>query len=301
MANAQCCRKLVQGNYSWIAEAVFQPRNILLTKSRLFRKRFLREPLFSSDPSGVRSHKFAHVHAQSIGFECKQSLSTIICIVETETHLATSLLRTLTPALLLVSLPALAADQKPFEQRPEKQQAKRNEAIAKLTPELVANQASVDDEDMEPLVTISTEPAFKWKGGFTDNVRSDNYIRAFIDRSGDGAIYQVVQSVTYLYERRRFNGVNVMLPSGLKTLELTVIAEDLNCSIGVCVYTDYVGFRLTEEEVESITDLYKANPTASLKMRFKSASSLDWNDDIAAVEFVGLQRAVAAWQAKSDR
>ena len=218
-----------------------------------------------------------------------------------ETHLRNSLLRHFTPALLLVSLPALAADQKPFEQRPEKQQVKRNEAIAKLTPEFVAAQASVKDEDMEPLVTISTERAFKWKGGFTDNVRSDNYIRAFIDRSGDGAVYQVVQSVTYMYDRRRFNGVNVMLPSGLKSMELTIIAEDLDCSLGVCVYSDYVGFRLTEEEVETIADLYKSNPIASLKMRFKSASGLDWNEDIAAVEFVGLQRAVAAWHVKSDR
>lgn len=217
-----------------------------------------------------------------------------------ETHLRTSLLRHVTPALLFISLPAMAADPKPFEQRPEKQQTKRNEAIAKLTPESVAAAASVKDEDMEPMVTISTDQAFKWKGGFTDNVRSDNYVRAFIDRSGDGAVYQVVQSVTYLYERRRFNGVNVLLPSGLKTLELTVIAEDLNCSIGVCVYTDYVGFRLTEEEVESIADLYKSNPTASLKMRFKSASSLDWNDDIAAVEFLGLQKAVSSWRGKFD-
>jgi hypothetical protein len=200
--------------------------------------------------------------------------------------------------LLALAQPITAAEEKQFEQRSEKQQAKRNEAVAKLTPQSVAQIIVIQDEEMEPKITLSTEKAFQWKGGFTDNVRSDNFVRAFLDKDGDGAIYQVVQSLSYLYKRRRFDRVNVMLPAGLKLYDLTVIAEDVDCSIGICVYTDTVGFQLAEEEFSAIAELHETTPSAALKMRFKSSDNLDWNDDIAVVELAGLSQAIATWRAK---
>lgn len=57
---------------------------------------------------------------------------------------------------------------------------------------------------------------------------------------------------------------------------------------------DIIGFNLAAEEAESIAALYTANPTAGLKMRFKSPSGVDWNDELPAVGVAALLQAAKA-------
>lgn len=191
---------------------------------------------------------------------------------------------------------SVSADDGQFSQRSAKQEVKRTAAVGKLTPEGVAKLATIKDDAMEPFVRISTEAAFKWRGGFTDPVRADNFMRASLSRDGEVVLYQLYQTVAYMHAVRRFDQVNVMLPSGLKTLPLTIISSKVDCTYG-CVYTDDVAFSFTQDEMDQIASLYAEDPRATIKLRFKSSSSLDWNDDIAAVEVVGLIQAVKAWKA----
>lgn len=202
--------------------------------------------------------------------------------------------------ILVLALPnvAIAADGDENLQRSAKQEAKRNVAIAKLTPVEIARSATIKDDVMEPLVTFTTEQAFSWKGGFTDRVRSDNFLRAFADREREHVSYQIYQTISYTGDARRFYRVNIMLPTGLKTLELVNISYEVDCPYGVCVHTDNVGISLSDKEVDAIAALYKQGQIATLKMRFKSQAGLDWNDDIAAVEFVGLLEAISSWKAR---
>ena len=207
-------------------------------------------------------------------------------------------LRLIIGAAIAVHSAAISAQSGQFSQRPPKQEAKRTMAVDKLTPEGVAKLATVKDDAMEPMVRISTNEAFQWRGGFTDPVRADNFMRASLTREGEVVSYQLYQTLSYMHAARHFDHVNVMLPTGLKTLPLTVIANDVNCTYG-CVYTDDVAFSLTETEMAAIADLYAKDPKATLKLRFKSRGSLDWNDDIAAVEVVGLLQAIETWRAKA--
>lgn len=185
-----------------------------------------------------------------------------------------------------------------YSQRSAKQEAKRAAAVEKLAPEDVVKLATIKDDAMEPFVRISTEAAFKWRGSFTDRVGADNFMRASLSREGEIATFQLYQTVTYMNAARRFDRVNVMMPSGLKTLPLTVISNNVDCTYG-CVYTDDLAFSLTQGEINEITSLYARDPNATIKLRFKSTSNFDWNDDIAAVEVVGLLQAIEAWQAKA--
>ena len=67
---------------------------------------------------------------------------------------------------------------------------------------------------------------------------------------------------------------------------------------GICLHTETVGFNLTEEEVEAVASLYDNDQTALLKFRIKSATGMDWNDDISAVEVKGMLQAIELWRAK---
>ena len=183
-----------------------------------------------------------------------------------------------------------------YTQRSEKDHLKRREIIAKLTPEAVAKMVMFKEDAMEPLVKASTIDVFTWRGGFTNTVRSDNFIRVLLDKAGEEVSYQLYQTISYSSDARRFERVNVMMPAGLETKELTVINHDVQCMSGVCGHTETVGFNLSEDEVAAVATMYEKDPTAILKFRFKSATSMDWDDDIPAVEVKGLLQAVAAWQ-----
>lgn len=203
---------------------------------------------------------------------------------------------TLFATLLISSLftPSFASDTKRYQ----KQEAKRSKAIAALSPQAIADKATVHDDALEPFVQIDTESAFKWKGGFTDTVRADNFLRALVDRKTGEVSIQVYQTLSYMIDWRRFGHVNLMLPAGLKSMELTVIARDVSCQYG-CVYTEVVGFNLTTDELDDVAHAYDQNPTATLKFRLKSPSGLDWDDDVPVVEVVGLQRAIAKWRSEA--
>ncbi|WP_373476234.1 hypothetical protein [Sphingorhabdus sp.] len=201
---------------------------------------------------------------------------------------------TLSIAGVLLAHPVQAADD---TQRSAKQEKKRLAAIAKLTPSQIAGTASIKDDPLEPLVTITTEAAFRWKGGFTDPVRADNMLRAILDRPTVTANYQLYQTITYSGNWRRYDRANIAFPSGLKTIALTVIDRRVvTCAYGPCVLEETVGFNLSEDDIDALAASYEQNPKATLKFRFKSATSFDWNDDLPAVEVVGLLQAVEKWK-----
>jgi hypothetical protein len=172
--------------------------------------------------------------------------------------------------------------------------------MAKLTPDGVAKSASIKDDPFEPLVTITTENAFRWRGGFTDTVRSDNLLRAMLDRPTGTPNFQLYQTITYSGDWRRFDRVNIMLPSGLKTMPLTVISRNVvTCAYGLCVYEEVVGFNLSEDDIDDVANQYAADPATMVKFRFKSNTGVDWNDDISGAEIVGLVAAVDRWRTQA--
>ena len=182
-------------------------------------------------------------------------------------------------------------------QRSTKQEAKRLAAIAKLTPEQVAKSANIRDDPFEPLVTITTEAAFRWKGGFTDTVRADNMLRAILDRPTGTPNYQLYQTITYSGDWRRFDRANIALPSGLKAVPLTVIDRRVvTCEYGPCVLEETVGFDISDDDIDDLAETYAQNPNATLKFRLKSSTNFDWNDDLPVVEIVGLLKAVSNWK-----
>lgn len=182
-------------------------------------------------------------------------------------------------------------------ERSEKQKEKRKVAELALTAERVADLVSVNDDPMNLEVSMSTSLAFISNGAFTDRVRSDNFFRAFIDRKTGEAKYQLYQEIVYAGAMRRFDHANVMMPDGLRSWDLTVIAREVgSCQYGICVDTETVAIKLAEADMLAIAGLQSSSPQALLAVRYKSHTGLDWNDEIAPAEATGLLMAVDAWR-----
>lgn len=187
-----------------------------------------------------------------------------------------------------------------YEMRTDKQQAKRVKAMSGLTAEAVAAAVSIQDDPFETMIIMSSAPVFPSPRSFTDRILSDNYFRVFVDRKTGAAKFQLYQTVSYMGDRRHFERANVMMPSGLLSLEVTRIDERLgDClTVGLCSRDETLGFDLTETDMEAIAAMKPSadGTPAFLKFRYKSMTSFDWTDDIPAVEAEGVLLALKRWR-----
>jgi hypothetical protein len=203
-------------------------------------------------------------------------------------------LRGLLTMLAPLAVPALA--QSPEESiEPSPKQVEKMQAI---TPEAVARSVVVKDDDLEPIATFVTADAYQNNGKFTDRVRSDNMLRAFLSKATGRTTFQVYQSVTYGAARRDFTSVNYATPDGPLTAELTRIGfEVLGCGYGTCSYKESVGFNIDEAVLRAIASQYVPGNSPFWRFRFKAQNGLSWDDRMMPAEVAGLLRAVDAYRA----
>ena len=167
-----------------------------------------------------------------------------------------------------------------------------------LTPQGVADLAVVEGDELEPSVTITTEKAYKSRGAFTDRVRSDNFLRAFITKRTGAARYQLYQTVTYGTEWRNFNAAVFSVDGEAKAAEVVPIAREiLTCAMSACVYIETVAFNLDERTLEKIASLYVAGRSPLWRFRFKAKNGVNWEDRIAPAEAAGMLEAVRRYRA----
>jgi hypothetical protein len=162
-----------------------------------------------------------------------------------------------------------------------------------LTPESVEGQVSIKTDSLEPLITVTSDKVWKSNGKFTDKVRSDNFLRAFIDKRTGEVRYQLYQEVTYTGEWRRFASVHYETSSGPASAQIAPISQEvIGCSFGLCAYREAIGFDVPRQVLEEVAGRYSTRDPAFWRFRFKGQNGLDWEDRIAPAEVAGLLRAV---------
>lgn len=158
---------------------------------------------------------------------------------------------------------------------------------------------SVNDDSLEPVITLTTEPVWKSNGRFTDKVRSDNFLRAFINKRSGAVTYQLYQQVTYTGDWRRFGSVNYAGDEGPVTAPVIPISQEVvTCSHGLCVYREALGFAVPREVLDIIASRYSPDRAEFWRFRFKGRGGLDWEDRISSAEVAGLLQAVDAHLSK---
>ncbi len=199
----------------------------------------------------------------------------------------------LLPVFLAFSLPAISpAAAQTMTGWSDKQQAKRLEQFARLTPGDVARLVSTTDDDLEAVATLTTERAFTSPGGFTYRVRADNFLRALIDKKSGRTIFQLYAQLAYTGEARRFNGANFQLAGTLASGPLILSSSTVDCPYGVCLHEDHIAFEVPEALLRELTTHADERPVRPWRFRLKAQSGEDWTDDMAPAEAAGLLAAV---------
>ena len=177
--------------------------------------------------------------------------------------------------------------------------AKQLVKLQALTPEGVAAQAEIRDDDLETVATISTFKAYKSNGAFTDRVRSDNFLRAFIDKRSGAVRFQVYQSVSYNFVYRNFTGVTYAAAGGPQAAPVTIIDHEIIACTGSgdtgCSYMDTIGFDVSEAQLRWVAGQYLAGNSPLWRFKFRSQAGIDWEDRIMPAEVGGLLQAVQSY------
>lgn len=177
----------------------------------------------------------------------------------------------------------------------DKQLATRATRYTQISPDQVAAKVTIKDDSLESVATLTTEPAFKFKGGFTDRTRADSFLRALISKATGRTIYQVYARLSYTGDRS-FQSVNYENSTGPASALLTINSGTVDCRYGVCVWNRDLAFEVPEAVLRTIALRSSERPVRPWRFRFKASVGDDWTDDIAPAEIAGLLIAAEAFR-----
>jgi hypothetical protein len=188
---------------------------------------------------------------------------------------------------------AIAQGAKPTGEERIEPTEKQMMALQALNPEIIAQGVAIADDDLEPTATISTVNAYQSRGGFTDKVRADNYLRAFIDKRTGATRYQLYQTVRYMGPDRAFQLASYATPSGPVPSDLRELGHNVvSCAGTICVRDDTLAFELSRPTLALIASQYVAGSSPPWRFRFKGQTGMDWEDRMMPAEVKALLLAV---------
>ena len=173
--------------------------------------------------------------------------------------------------------------------------------LAELTPENVAARVTVKDDVLEASAVFTSEAVYQERKGLLGTVPSDSFVRAFVDKRSGAVSWQVYVVTNYIGSRRFFEQANFQTTNGVETVPVTVIDRQVQTCISAadCVYTEQVGFTLSDELTRALARLYDSRgPLAIWRFRLKAKSGEDFTDGLAAAEVAGIVKAVDDWRAR---
>jgi hypothetical protein len=176
-----------------------------------------------------------------------------------------------------------------------------SQQLLRMTPEQFEHSASIKDDDLEMVTTITTQPGHPAKRGLLGVVGSDNFLRAFVSKTTGAATYQLYQMILDRhYKQNSYDQINYETPHGTKTATLIKLVRDEDCSMrrlwGVCAYYESVAVPIDEALLTEIAARYQPGQDAVWKFRFKAESGLDHDDAMTAAEVAGLLAAVVDYR-----
>ena len=196
---------------------------------------------------------------------------------------------------LSISVPGTAAN----TERKREYSAKELARMQSLTPDHFRQTATIVDDALEPIATITTDRGFSSRGRFTDRVRSDNFFRAQVDKANGGSLFQLYAEVCYNFEWRNFFSASVLLGGHPKAIPLTIIDRKVvTCAAGFCSYRETVAIPLTESDVQEIAAGWNAAGSRPWPYRLKATSGIDFEDAVMPAEAAGILAAVDAYRGK---
>lgn len=170
-----------------------------------------------------------------------------------------------------------------------------------LTKEHFRNTATIKDDSLDTIATISTVNGFQEKRGLLGIVWDDNFLRAFVEKKSGRTTIQLYQVIYYQGSGWNFyQTVNFETVTGPESRPLTIIKRDVDCTgsrYSGCTYVEHVAFDVNESLLRTIAERYQPGQLAGWKFKFSSKSGKEYNDGMLPAEVAGLLEALDGYRA----
>jgi hypothetical protein len=148
--------------------------------------------------------------------------------------------------------------------------------------------ASVNDDPIAGITTVSTENGFVEHHGPLRAVWNDEYLFGTIDRKTARKSFEVISTITYRGSRRSYGNAKFQGVSGPATAPTAPLkTSSVNCPVGECTYTDRVSFPVDENLLRHLAAQH-ANDKAELwHYTLSAAPSADYEGVLSTAEIAG--------------
>jgi hypothetical protein len=119
--------------------------------------------------------------------------------------------------------------------------------LLSLTMEHFRDTATVKEDLLGAMTTISTQNGFVERRGLMGMVWNDEYLPGVVDKKTDQKTFQVYAMITYRGNWRYYRNASYQTSGGPRSAPLAQIGKESdNCAVGECIYTERVAFTIDE-------------------------------------------------------
>ena len=161
--------------------------------------------------------------------------------------------------------------------------------LLSLTMEHFRDTATVKDDPVDAVTTISTENGFAVHTGPMRMVWNDEYLRGVIDKKTGQKSFQVYAWMIYGGRWRTYESVNYQTPTGPKLVPAIQIGkETANCAVGDCIYTERVAFPVDEDLLRQLAAGNVPGRPTIWAYKFIAKTGPDYAGGLSSAEIAGL-------------
>ncbi|OJX68445.1 hypothetical protein [Magnetospirillum sp. 64-120] len=170
-----------------------------------------------------------------------------------------------------------------------------NVPVASLTDTHFKNTATVKNDDLDKVATVTTEKGYLVTRGLLGVLWDDVFLRGFINKDTKQTAFQVYQFIGYsANDWSYYSQANFDTPDGLKSVEVTRINRDVDCSykreIGTCNFKEHMGWDIDEKVLRAVASRYDPRDLTAGGLRYKviPRGGKEYFGTITAAEVKGL-------------
>jgi hypothetical protein len=165
----------------------------------------------------------------------------------------------------------------------------KDPALLALTMEHFRDTATVKDDPVDAITTISTENGYAEHKGPMRMVWNDEYLRSVIDKKTGQKSFQVYAWIIYGGRLRSYETADYQTPAGPKSVPAIQIGKEMaNCAVGECLYTERMAFPVDEALLRQLAAASVQGKPTIWAYKFIAKTGPDYAGGLSSAEIAGL-------------
>jgi hypothetical protein len=165
----------------------------------------------------------------------------------------------------------------------------KDPALLSLTLEHFRDTATVAEDPVDGVTTISTEKGFAEHRGPMRTVWNDEYLTGVIDKKTGQRSFQVHAWIIYRGNWRFYETASYQAIAGGKSVPAAQTGKEMeNCAAGDCMYTERLAFPVDEELLRQLAAANAPGKPVIWAYKFTSKSGPDYTGGLSSAEIAGI-------------